>query len=163
MRKIIILLAVCFLPGFAHANIDLGSNIESKAKIAAPTSHYYPMGSYYDWGVGRNGYGYCYEYTDYGDVLNGGQPVGNYNCEYSRPSEYNWGQGRNGFGYCYQRTPYGHFMNEGQPVGNYNCEMRNPSYFAWGRGRNGYTYCYQYTANGYPMNNGQPVGNYNCR
>ena len=120
-------------------------------------------GSYYKWGKARNGYGYCYEYTRDGRVLNGGKPVGNYNCERRNPSVYNWGRARNGYGYCYQYTPYGVAMNEGRPVSNFQCERYNPSYYSWGRGRDGNTYCYQYTGNGIPMNEGKPVSNYYCK
>lgn len=119
-------------------------------------------GSYYNWGRGRNGFGYCYQYACTGATLNGGQPVSNYSCEAVRPSYVDWGRGQNGWGYCYQYTPYGVSMNEGKPVSNYSCEAVRRSYYAWGRGVNGQTYCYQYTAKGVAMNEGKPVSNYNC-
>jgi hypothetical protein len=119
-------------------------------------------GSYYNWGRGQNGFGYCYQYTSYGSVLNGGRPVANQFCENTKPSYHNWGRGKDGFGYCYQYTPQGLAMYEGRPQSNYFCEMTKPSYYNWGRGQNGYTYCYQYTPQGLAMNSGKPVANYFC-
>lgn len=124
----------------------------------SPPSH----GSYYDWGRGQNGWGYCYEWAAPGYPLNGGSPVSNWFCEDLNPSYHYWGQGMNGWGYCYQYTPYGVAMNEGSPQSEWSCERVAPSYYAWGRGQNGYTYCYQWTPNGYAMNGGQPVPNFYC-
>lgn len=120
-------------------------------------------GSYFDWGQGQNGWGYCYEWTNHGDVLNGGNPVHPYSCEKSNPSRFRWSRGQDGWGYCYQYTPYGVAMNEGSLVHPYSCEKVAPSYYRWGRAQNGYTYCYQYTANGIPMNQGSPVNESYCR
>jgi hypothetical protein len=120
-------------------------------------------GSYYDWGRAQNGWGYCYEYTNYGQVLNQGMPVSNWNCEQAHPSYYSWGQAQSGWGYCYQYTSYGVAMNEGSPVSNYSCEQTSPSYYSWGRGNDGYTHCYQYTGSGVAMNEGNPVGDFYCR
>lgn len=141
---------------------------ESSANSISETEHVQPMypgrtGSYYDWGRGQNGWGYCYEWTYDGAVLNGGRPVANYLCESYRPSNYNWGRGMDGWGYCYQWTPYGVVLNDGRPVSNYSCENVAPSYYAFGRGQDGYTYCYQWTPNGLPLNQGRPVPNYLCR
>ncbi len=126
---------------------------------------YHPghSGSYFDWGTGQNGWGYCYEWASNGEVLNGGRPVGNWLCERENPSYFYWGQAVNGWGYCYQWTPYGVAMNEGRPMANRQCEVENPSYFAWARAQNGYFYCYQWTSNGYVMNEGRPVHNSYCR
>jgi len=77
-------------------------------------------GSYYDWGRGQNGWGYCYEWAN-GYVLNSGYPIANYYCEQENPSYFDWGRGMNGYTYCYQWTPYGVAMNEGRPVDNYYC------------------------------------------
>lgn len=79
------------------------------------------FGSHYDWGRAQNGYGYCYEWTSQGYVLNGGQPIANFYCEQTRPSLYNWGRANNGYTYCYQWTPDGYAMNGGQPVANFYC------------------------------------------
>lgn len=76
---------------------------------------------YYNWGRGRNGWGYCYLWNCNGRVRNGGLPVNNYNCEGTRPSYFRWATSRNGYVYCYQYTPYGVPMNEGYPVSNYYC------------------------------------------
>jgi hypothetical protein len=120
-------------------------------------------GSHYDWGRGYDGWGYCYEYTNYGVVLNGGAAVGNYLCEATKPSSFDWGRGQNGWGYCYQYTPYGVPMNQGSAQPNSYCEMNSRSYYSWGQGIDGYTYCYQYTAKGVAMNDGQPLANYYCQ
>lgn len=154
----------------------LDSNIladETKYKVSVslfdhndPKPHPHPgpsHGSYYDWGRAQNGYGYCYEWSSDGYVLNNGQPVSEHYCENVRPSYYYWGQAQNGWGYCYHYTPSGIPMNQGQPVSNYTCERVAHSHYQWGRAQNGYTYCYQYTPNGYAMNQGQPVSNHYCR
>lgn len=120
-------------------------------------------GTRFRWGQGQNGWGYCYEYTRAGQVLNQGRPVNNAHCERIAPSIFDWGQGRNGWGYCYQWTPFGIAMNEGSAVETYQCERRSPSYFSWGTGRDGYTYCYQYTGKGLAMNEGHPVPSNYCR
>lgn len=119
--------------------------------------------SHFAWGRGQNGWGYCYEWDYYGNVLNGGYPVASYNCEAVQPSRFDWGRGQNGWGYCYQWTPQGFAMNEGQAVANYSCESVHPSRYAWGRGQNGLTYCYQWTPYGVAMNEGRPVPEYYCR
>lgn len=72
--------------------------------------------AYYDWGRGTNGYGYCYQFTPSGHVMNGGHPQPNVYCERARPSHFNWGRSWNGFVYCYQWTPYLAIMNDGRPV-----------------------------------------------
>lgn len=128
-----------------------------------PSYHDHCSGSYYNWGQGRDGWGYCYEWTCDGYVLNNGQPQSNYNCDYNNPSRYDWGRGRDGWGYCYQWTPYGVAMNQGAPQSNYNCDYYRQSYYAWGPGRNGYTHCYHFTAYGDVMDQGAPASDYNCR
>ncbi len=122
-----------------------------------------PTGSYFDWGRGQDGYGYCYEYASTGDVLNQGRPQSNYYCERYSPSYFAWGRGMNGYGYCYQLTPRGDYMNLGQPQSNYQCEASDPSYYSWGRGQDGNTYCYQLTGTGLYMNEGNPVSNWHCQ
>jgi hypothetical protein len=77
--------------------------------------------AYYDWGQGRDGFGYCYEWVRPGVVLNGGAAVANFLCEQVHPSYYNWGRGRNGYTYCYQWTPYHLIMNQGAAVAEYFC------------------------------------------
>lgn len=119
-------------------------------------------GSYYDWGLGRDGYGHCYEWNNQRQVLNGGAAQPEFLCEARRPSKHDWGMGQDGFGYCYQYTPYGVVMNQGQPRESYLCEARFPSVYRWGIGQNGYTYCYRFTPYGVVMNRGMPVPNYLC-
>ncbi len=159
--KVLILAGLLSL-GLAPQAMALDLDITANAAIAEMRPGP-DRGSYFDWGTSRGGFGYCYEWTFDGQVLNGGQPVSNYSCEARRPSMFLWNQGRNGFGYCYQYTPYRVPMNEGQPQSNYSCESRHPSRYGWGRSRDGYTRCYQWTPNGYVMNDGQPVSDYMCR
>ncbi len=78
-------------------------------------------GSYFDWGRGMNGYGYCYEWAYGGGVLNGGNPVPNFECDKVNPSFYSWGRGSNGYTYCYQFAPQGWVLNTGNPVDNSWC------------------------------------------
>lgn len=78
-------------------------------------------GGYYNWGRGRDGWGYCYEWDRYGRIRNGGWPVDNYKCERRNPSHFNWAQSRDGYTRCYQFTPYGDVMNQGRPVSTRYC------------------------------------------
>ena len=73
-----------------------------------------PPNYYYDWGQGQDGFGYCYEWTGNGQVLNGGQPVPNDYCEATSRSYYTWGRGQNGYTYCYHFTGRGTVMDHGQ-------------------------------------------------
>ena len=156
-----IFLAVAF---FSTVNVMAAAETcDSSPRMNAEQAGISCTGSYYDWGRAQNGYGYCYEWTCYGDVLNQGQPVSNYSCEAVRPSYFNWGRAQNGWGYCYQYTPQGLTMNQGQPVSNYSCEQTRPSYYSWGRSQDGSTRCYQYTPQGTAMNQGQPVSEFYCR
>jgi hypothetical protein len=164
MKSLLLVIALFSSSVFAEQNMSLGtsSSVEFKteATIASFPTDY---NSYFDWGTGRNGYGYCYEWTNDGRVLNSGAAQPNYLCEQYRPSRFDWGRGQNGYGYCYQYTPYNIPMNEGRAQNNYSCEVYRPSYYAWGRGRDGYTYCYQYTPGGLPMNEGRAQDNAFCR
>lgn len=72
--------------------------------------------TYVDWGQGRDGTGYCYEFFRNGQVANGGRPISNHACERYNPSYYDYGRGRDGYYYCYQFTPYGVVMNQGRAV-----------------------------------------------
>lgn len=72
--------------------------------------------SYFDWGRGQNGWGYCYEFDNYGYVLNNGRPMHPRNCEMVNPSYFAWGRGFDGYMYCYQWTPYQVIMNDGYAV-----------------------------------------------
>lgn len=141
---------------FAQASDKTYAGAEKKEAVQS-----YPY-SRYDWGLAQNGFGYCYEFTREGNVLNGGQPVPNYLCEQVRPSRVDWGTATNGYGYCFQWTPYGVPMNEGRSIDAYNCERLRPSYYNWARATNGYTYCFQFTPYGVAMNEGRSVPNYFC-
>lgn len=78
--------------------------------------------SYYDWGRGQDGYGYCYEYDYFGQVMNWGQAQDNWYCERVSPSHYTWGYySGSSQPYCFQVTPRGDVMNSGYPVANYLC------------------------------------------
>lgn len=164
MKKFIFgLIVLAGLSSFASESAIATGNSNSDVSQMNPPPYNPGQGSYYDWGTGKNGYGYCYQWSNSGQVLNGGSPQPNYLCEQRRQSYYMWNRAYNGYGYCYQYTPYGVPMNAGASQPNYLCEQRNPSYYAWGRGQDGYTRCYQYTSNGIPMNQGAPVGNYLCQ
>lgn len=119
-------------------------------------------GAYYDWGRGRDGTGYCYQFTSQGYVLNGGYPVDEQLCESIKPSHFNWARGQNGYGYCYQFTPDELVMQQGRPQQVEKCEAKHPSYFSWGTSQQGWTYCYQFTTNHLLMNEGRPVPNEKC-
>ncbi|MEK6553656.1 MAG: hypothetical protein AABZ31_00305 [Bdellovibrionota bacterium] len=144
---------------FAAPTSDMGS--QTNAPIATE-SGIAPRGSYFDWGQGQDGFGYCYEWTRDGRVLNGGMPVADYNCEARRPAHYTWHRSVSGWGNCYRFTPSGLVMDRGQPKAYYNCERYSPSYFNWARATNGYTYCFQF-GNGLVLNEGRSVPNYNCQ
>ncbi|MGE0631547.1 MAG: hypothetical protein AB7O96_04020 [Pseudobdellovibrionaceae bacterium] len=128
MKKFLLLISFLALGSAAVASEQVATNLnvdfqskQADAPLAIepevdPQAYYY-----YDWGRGRNGWGYCYMWDRYGRVRNGGYPVSNYNCERVRPSYFRWARSRNGYYYCYQYTPYGVIMNEGYPVSNYYC------------------------------------------
>lgn len=127
-----------------------------------PPTHPAP-GTYFDWGRGADGTGYCYEFSQSnGQVLNGGRPVPEVNCEKVQPSYFNWGRANNGYGYCFQFTPQHLVMWQGRTVPNHQCEAVRPSHFAWAMASNGYSYCFQFTPEGLAMNEGRPVPNHYC-
>lgn len=121
-------------------------------------------GSHVNWGM-QNGMGYCYEWTNDGDVLNAGQPIPNENCSEILPMYSDWGFGENGFGYCYQFTPDGYVLNNAEKVEENFCENIAPSYYTWDRSEvDGNIYCYRKTGNyDYLMNLGYPYDNNFCR
>ena len=138
------------------------SSVVADAEIAIESNALTQRGSYFNWGRGRDGFGYCYEWTRNGQVLNGGQPVPEHLCERRNPSYFEWARARNGWGNCYRFTPYGVVMNQGQPQSYGYCEQSNPSYFDWARSQSGHYYCYQF-GNGLVLNDGRPVPNHYCR
>ena len=119
-------------------------------------------GAYYDWGRGRDGTGYCYQFTNEGYVLNGGANVPESFCEAVEPSKADWARGKNGYGYCYQFTPDHLVMYQGRPQSNATCEKVSPSHFAWDRAMDGWTYCFQFTPYNAIMNDGHSVPNEKC-
>jgi hypothetical protein len=148
------------------------SNEETKMKFAAFLGFLFfgifsqafaDTGSHYDWGIGNDRLGHCYEWTTDGRPLNRGQPVADSFCEISNPSIYDWGRKANGWGACFHVTPYGALLNRGLPVTDMHCEDTAPSYYSWAGGRDGFTRCYKFTAYGIPLNNGMPVGNNFCK
>ena len=128
----------------------------------AATQNDFARGSYFQWGTAQNGWAYCYEYTDRGDVLNNGNPVDNQNCERNAPSRAAWGLGKDGWGHCYRYAPTGVAMNKGQPIDEFECEAVAPSHYDWGRGQDGYTHCYKYEPSGMALNSGMSVDNAFC-
>ncbi|PIS10125.1 MAG: hypothetical protein COT73_11020 [Bdellovibrio sp. CG10_big_fil_rev_8_21_14_0_10_47_8] len=144
------------------ASAQNNSSGNADAPLAPPQQNPVP-GDYYDWGRGRDGSGYCYQFTAEGYVLNGGAPVENSLCEAVKPSHPDWGRGRNGYGYCYRFTPSYLVMNQGTPIHNQQCETVRPSYYDWGRGIDGWIYCFQFTPERWVMNEGRSVPNNFCR
>lgn len=135
---------------------------------AKPDSNFKPQkgftGSHVMWGM-LGGKGYCYEWTNQGDVLNAGAPIDNANCSEVIPSYFDWGFGENGYGYCYEFTPDGYVLNNGDLVPLNNCERIAPSYYTWDRAQDdGNVYCYRKTGNyDYLMNFGETYPNNFCR
>ena len=80
-----------------------------------------PHRTYVDWGRGRDGTGYCYEFFRNGQVANGGRPIPNHICERYNPSYYDYGRAQDGYYRCYQFTPYRIVMNQGRPVPDSYC------------------------------------------
>ncbi len=80
--------------------------------------------TYYNWGQGSNGYGYCFLYAWDGSPADQGYPQANQYCERVRPSHFAWGQGQNGLAHCYQVTPYNAVMNEGRAVDPSYCQYQ---------------------------------------
>lgn len=103
------------------ANANALASAPSAVLSEAPIAQDFNTGSYFDWGRGRDGWGHCYEWTFDGRVLNGGQPVADYQCEMVAPSRYSWGRGMDGYTYCYRVTPNGLVLNQGRPVASYYC------------------------------------------
>lgn len=161
VQKILIGLVILMSFGFANAGDQDGS-----LSVLPQTSRLPPPGgiggAYYEWGRGRDGSGYCYQFTSDGYVLNGGAPQPNFYCEQVHPSHSDWGRGNNGFGYCYQFTPTNIIMNQGAAIPNVQCELVMPSFYRWGRGYDGFTYCFQFTPNGLLLNDGRAVPNNYC-
>lgn len=160
MTKLILAILFSTIGLSAHA-----SNISDGTTSIAPQPPInHPAGpTYFNWGQGRDGWAYCYEFNSQGYVLNGGRPVANIHCERVSPSYHNWGRGVDGWGYCYQFAPNGLVMNQGRPQPNMQCERMSPSYYQWGRGTDGWVYCYQWTPYGHVMNIGRPVPNHFCQ
>ena len=72
--------------------------------------------NYFDWGTGRDGTGYCYEFFRSGEVANQGRSLPNRFCERVSPSYYEMGRSRDGGFYCYQFSPYHVVLNQGRAV-----------------------------------------------
>jgi hypothetical protein len=130
---------------------------------ATPPPQQPAPGSYYDWGRGADGTGYCYQFSsENNQVMNGGNPVAERNCEKVSASHFDWGQSQYGYGYCFQFTPQHLVMWQGRPVPTKACEAVRPSYYAWARGSDGWTYCFQFTPYGRVLNEGRPLPNHFC-
>lgn len=121
-------------------------------------------GSHVNWGM-LNGMGYCFEWTNFGKVLNGGEPIDNALCNEKVESYFDWAWGENGYGYCYQFSPDGYVLNNGQKALENFCEVPgNKSYYTWDQSdANGQWYCYRKTGNDILMNLGRPYSNDMCR
>lgn len=127
MTKLVLILSLFFIFGVGHSFISSaeaaqaaqsdiyagGQNISKLDDIPDHHNHYY---TFFDWGRGQNGWGYCYEFDNHGYVLHNGRPMHPRNCEMVNPSYYDWGRGFDGYIYCYQWTPYHVIMNDGYAV-----------------------------------------------
>lgn len=162
MTKLLLIISSLLIGGVVQAQMTSNPNsVYAGGNISAPGNP--NTGAHYDWGRGRDGTGYCYQFTNQGDVLNGGYPVAEANCEAVRPSKADWGwDRRTGFGYCYQFTPDNLVMYQGRPQNYDICEKVNPSHYAWGRATNGWTYCFQFTPYNAVLNEGRAVANEKC-
>ncbi len=67
---------------------------------------------WYDWGVGADGYGYCYLFDESG-VLNDGKAVQDFMCDMTKTT-YKNALMKDGSLACMQWTPYGHAMVKGK-------------------------------------------------
>ena len=72
-------------------------------------------GIFYSWGLGIDGYGYCFAFYPNGAYANGAVSVPNDWCEVSSPSRFQWVATWQGT-FCYQYTPSGLVMNQGRAV-----------------------------------------------
>lgn len=112
-------------------SLAFGSEIEARPPVRPPPNEPPrpprppqpppPGRTYFDWGVGRDGYGYCYEWIRPGIPANNGMAQPNQFCERVRPSYFDWSRAQNGRIYCFQFTPYNVMMNQGAPVPDYYC------------------------------------------
>lgn len=161
MTKILMTLCLVFLGFQTNAQMMPGNpdGIYAGGRVENPPQN---TGAFYDWGIGRDRTGYCYQFTNQGDVLNSGHPVAESHCEAVKASHPDWARGRNGYGYCYQFTPDEIVMYQGRPQKNENCEKVKPSVFNWGRGMDGWTYCFQFTPSQLLLNEGRSVPNEKC-
>lgn len=114
MSKLLLVLTVFLSLNTFAAEMSVDSYAGPK-NLSSTKDHHPGYYTYFDWARGNNGWGYCYEFDDYG-VLHGGRPVRNFNCERVNPSHFAWGRGFDGYVYCYQWTPYRHIMNDGYAV-----------------------------------------------
>lgn len=169
MTKILMTLCLVFLGFQTNAQIIPGNPdgiyAGGRKDLPTPQDPANPppnTGAFYDWGMGRDRTGYCYQFTNHGDVLNGGHPVAESFCEAVKASHADWARGKNGYGYCYQFTPDELVMFQGRPQKNEICEAIKASYFSWGRGFDGWTYCFQFTPYNAMMNEGRSVPNEKC-
>jgi hypothetical protein len=114
MTKLFLVLSLFFgiSAGAANLTSDLYAGQKSISKQDSQNHDYY---TFFDWARGNNGWGYCYEFDNYG-VLNNGRPVHPFNCEQVNPSYFNWARGWDGYVYCFQFTPYNAVMNDGHSV-----------------------------------------------
>jgi hypothetical protein len=119
MNKLILILSLFFCVGAGAAQVAT-SDLYSGPKSVPQFNHDHPNDpncqSYFDWARGQNGWGYCYEFDNYGYVLNNGRPMHPMNCERVHPSFFDWARGWDGYIYCFQFTPYRDVMNDGRSV-----------------------------------------------
>lgn len=164
MTKFLIIISAILMSGIAHAQMTSNPDgiYAGQPEVPQESANHPNTGAYYDWGMGRDRTGYCYQFTNNGAVLNGGYPVAEALCEAVNPSKANWARANNGYGNCYQFTPNNLVMYQGRPQPYEKCEKVSPSHYAWGRGNDGWTYCFQFTPANLPLNDGRAVPNEKC-
>lgn len=89
--------------------------------VVTSASETKPIGMYYEWGLAPDGWGYCFQYTMEGHVLNGGHPVSELYCDYYNPPYFTWLQGPDAFTHCFKKSPQGYTLNRGRPVPDEFC------------------------------------------
>lgn len=101
---------------------NLACEFGDDAHHPGPTQHK----PFYDFARGMNGYGYCYSFDAHKEVLNGGRPVANANCNLSK-TYYDFGVAPNGVRACYQWSPYQQVLNDGKWLDPLLCRKGDPT------------------------------------
>lgn len=123
MTKLLVILSL-FLSLGLGIKAEFAQAMQSDIYAGEPKNigqgHYPDNYTFFDWGQGQNGWGYCYEFDKRGYVLHNGRPVSAVGCQ-NNPSYYDWGSPFEDYRECYQWTPYNIKMNDGYPVDRRFC------------------------------------------